>query len=274
MPTFRSPAKLNLFLHVLGKRPDGFHELASLFQAVNLFDFIEIHLAEADQFSCSDESLPLDQSNLVLKALNLFRQKSKKNFSVKIDLQKRIPTQAGLGGGSGNAATMLFALNQLTQHGASDQELSAWSQEIGSDIPFFFSHGTAYCTGRGEKVLDLPRLPETPLYLFKPPQGLSTPKVFANLNLPALEKRKPETLLQACYDSAPLYFNDLEAPAFSLLPELADLKLALLNSGFHTVQMSGTGTAFFCLGRPKDALPEHLLSSSLGYHNRAPGSWY
>ena len=148
---FLSPAKLNLFLRVLRKRSDGYHELASLFQAIDLVDALHVREVSEDRFSCSDPAL-LGPSNLVLRALKLFREKTGLQFPVEMHLEKRIPMQSGLGGGSSNAATALFALNVLAGRVATEEQLCAWSQEIGSDVPFFFSLGTAYCTGRGKST--------------------------------------------------------------------------------------------------------------------------
>lgn len=145
-----SPAKINLFFRVLKKRDDGYHEIASLYQAIDLGDTLNITLNECDELSCSDPSLQTDESNLVLKAAALFRKKTALALYIKVHLHKQIPIQAGLGGGSSNAATTLWALNKLANCPASFQDLALWSCELGSDVAFFFSKGAAYCTGRGE----------------------------------------------------------------------------------------------------------------------------
>lgn len=127
--------------------------------------------ATEDLLICSDPSLHVDSNNLVIKALNLMRIKTGINQYFKVKLDKNIPMQAGLGGGSGNAATAMFAFNKLTSFPASQRDLKEWSADIGSDITFFFSSGTAYCTGRGEIVETLPSLPEThkaTVHVFKP----------------------------------------------------------------------------------------------------------
>src|SRR5262249_13981075 len=108
MLTLLSPAKINLFLRILGKRPDGYHELASLFQAIDLADTIHFSLSDADHLTCTDPAIPVDRSNLIWKSVNLFRRKTGLNFHLKIHLEKKIPHQAGLGGGSSNAATTLW----------------------------------------------------------------------------------------------------------------------------------------------------------------------
>lgn len=272
MTLFRSPAKLNLFLSVIGKRADGYHELASLFQAIDLSDTLSFDLASEDRFTCSDPSLPLDSSNLVLKALDLFRKKSSLNFPVKIHLEKNIPSEAGLGGGSSNAATTLFALNSLANFRYSEKQLQMWSAEIGSDMAFFFSQGTAYCTGRGEVVRDLPKIELEEMTITKPRIGLSTPKVFSCLNLANLEKRDTEFFLKEFYAGKHQFFNDLEAAAFQAEPKLIDFKNSLLQSGFNDVHMTGSGTAFFCKGSGT-FFPDAFFCKSSPIH-REKNRWY
>ncbi len=240
--TLFSPAKINLFLRILGKRPDGYHELASLFQTINLGDTLTFTFSSTDQLTCTDPTLPCDGSNLVLKAVDLFRRKSGLRFSIQIDLDKKIPTQAGLGGGSSNAATTLWALNALHNFPYTDLELQSWSSEIGSDIPFFFSHGTAYCTGRGEIVRDLPPLPLMPFSLIKPALGLSTPAIYKELKLEECYAEDPEQLLASFYAGNPKYINDLEKPAFRLYSELQTIKIK------ENAFMTGSGSALIAMG--------------------------
>ncbi|GJP52162.1 hypothetical protein CLOM_g11259 [Closterium sp. NIES-68] len=163
--TLFSPSKVNVFLRITRKRPDGYHELASLFHAISLGDTLKFSFSPSnsrDALTTNAPGVPLDSSNLVIKALDLFRRKTgiQKYFWVHLD--KKVPTGAGLGGGSGNAATALWAANRMCGDVASEAELLEWSADIGSDISFFFSQGAAYCTGRGEIVEDVtPILPST-----------------------------------------------------------------------------------------------------------------
>lgn len=276
MLTLASPAKINFFLKIIRKRPDGYHELASLFQTIDLCDEISIGPAtdDNDTFSCSDPSLPHDHTNLVMKAIHLFRRKSGIKSGFNIHLNKKIPHSAGLGGGSGNAATALWACNQLTKGNFSDNQLAAWSAEIGSDIPFFFSHGTAYCTGRGEVVRDLPAMPPLLITLVKPSQGLSTPQIYSCLNAQNLLQRAPEKILSKYLAGEPEYFNDLEAPAFEIFPELAELKEKLIANGFSKVVMSGSGSSLFCLGNGIVPSDKHLSVYKHKTFNRTKGSWF
>lgn len=274
MLTLRSPAKINLFLKIVKRRSDGYHELASLFQAIDLHDTLHFSLSEKDHLTCTNPSIPTDHRNLVLKATQLFRQKTGLSTGLTVHLEKRIPHEAGLGGGSSNAATTLWALNQLHGSPVSIKELTEWSAEIGSDISFFFSEGTAYCTGRGEKLEAVATLPKSNLWIVKPQQGLSTPQVFKQLDLAQLAKHDPQTVLASFFTETPIYFNDLENPAFALMPQLQTLKSSLLDSGFHTVLMSGSGSAFFCLGNGSTHGLKDVFASHCAFVNRSKDGWY
>ena len=241
---FFSPAKINLFFRVLRKRSDGYHEIASLFQAIDLFDLIFISKDVEDSLTCSDPSLLCGHDNLVVKALHVFRKYFPFSHGVKIHLEKKIPMQSGLGGGSGNAATTLWALNELTGRRAKLHELITMGEKIGSDVPFFFSQGTAYCTGRGEHLesFDLPHPLEG--WIAKPSFGLSTPCVYRETRVEELSLQDPRDSLR----EYPRFYNDLESAAIRLEPRLQDFRSKLKQMGFETVTMTGSGTAFFCTG--------------------------
>ncbi len=272
---YSHPQKLILFLRVVSKRPDGYHHLSSIFQTISLGDILTIDLHAQDEFTCTDPSLSMNGSNLISKAISLFRYKTGCKQCFKVHLTKRIPIQAGLGGGSSNAATTLWACNQLTNTKASIADLKQWSGEIGSDIPFFFSHGTAHCTGRGEIVRDLPNLPIHSLWVVKPSKGLSTPEVYHRLNFTdSLSAKIVQEDLDSFLSGCLPYFNDLEKPALEIEPELYRLKTSLLKGGFEGVLMSGSGSAFFCLGQGVLPKHPHLTFFSAHYIHRSPSSWY
>mmetsp|Transcript_36724 Transcript_36724/g.146852 ORF Transcript_36724/g.146852 Transcript_36724/m.146852 type:complete len:304 (-) Transcript_36724:2522-3433(-) len=252
-----SPCKINLFLRILRKREDGYHELASMFQAISLHDDLSFTVlpddAEEDQLECEDPNVPLDRSNLVLKAIDVFRKRTGRTEKFRVKLNKQVPVQAGLGGGSANAATALWGVNQLCGKIATNEELADFGAEIGSDISFFFSLGTAYCTGRGEILENVSELMPTSLYIIKPKEGLSTAAVFQNLDIASIEDRDPLKLKEALEQESIYtveFVNDLEVPSFKLCPKLADIKQACEEAGFRGVLMSGSGTSFFCLGEP------------------------
>lgn len=276
MLRFFSPAKINLFLRVVSKRADGYHELSSVFQTISLGDTLHVEPQAYDELTCSDSSLTIDRSNLIWKAVDLFRRKTNFHQGLKIHLEKRIPMQAGLGGGSSNAATILWACNQLAKSHIPLQVLQEWSAEIGSDVPFFFSQGTAYCTGKGEVVQALPALEKHSLWIVKPQEGLSTPEVYRHLNFETAHQQTSvindlENFLSGKFS----YFNDLEKAAFKVKPELAYLKNYLLESGFETVLMTGSGSAFFCLGAGVISIENRFISFHAHFINRnSPSNWY
>ncbi|KAL7571125.1 hypothetical protein ACA910_014731 [Epithemia clementina (nom. ined.)] len=277
--TLFSPSKINLFLRILRKRDDGYHDLASLFQAISFGDTLELQLLQnddenndntsavtADEFTCNMPGVPIDSSNLVLRAIQLMRTKTGHTSSYfRANLIKQVPAQAGLGGGSANAATAMWGVNELLGKPATLEQMVEWSAELGSDITFFLSRGTAYCTGRGEIMEPIsPPLPSgsTKLCIVKPNIGLSTPSVFRALDYDKLSTLDADNDLlpfflqsQGRMDQVPdeYFVNDLEFPAFQCLPQLAALKQELLQiPGFDHVLMSGSGTSIFCLGQPND----------------------
>jgi ADP-L-glycero-D-manno-heptose 6-epimerase len=278
-----SPAKLNLFFRVLGRRNDGFHEIASLYQAIDLGDTLEVEKANEDEITCSDPTLPCDEKNLVVKALQLFRQRTGlASFHVRCRLEKKVPMEAGLGGGSSNAATMLYACNDLASSPASLQELATWGAELGSDVAFFFSSGSAYCTGRGEKFTDQPLLAQRILipgatWMAKPAFGVSTQRTYQACRPETFEKRDPLAVLDSFLSGSPLFFNDLEHSAFQICPALCDVKRSLQESGFPTVVMTGSGSAFICIGlsaAPKiDKINGLAMTPVLPLQRQAKG-WY
>lgn len=271
---FFSPAKLNLFFQVLKKREDGYHEIASLYQAISLGDTLAISLAFNDSFSCSDPHLQMDEKNLVIKALNLFRQKTNIPLKVRIHLEKNIPSEAGLGGGSSNAATTLWALNSLADFPVDEKTFPLWGAEFGSDISFFFSTGTAMCRGRGEIFNNHTLSEPFSAWLAKPDYGSKTPAVYGNIDYTQLTKTDPDLTLKSFSDNNPIYFNDLEETAQRLEPRLKDFKRQLQSMGFSHVVMTGSGTAYFCLG---NVTPKNLPNTTFHkIHNiqRSPGEWY
>lgn len=258
-----SPAKLNLFLRVLHKRSDGYHDLATLMQSINFCDIVTITQAEEDAFLTDHPFLAMDGSNLVLKALQLFRSKTGIDAPVRIHLEKNIPMEAGLGGGSSNAATVLWGLNRLFQTNFSDQELMHLSKEIGSDIPFFFSHGRALCRGRGEIVENIAPVHET-YTLYKYEKGASTAAIFRSC-IP-----RPETageisnLVEGHQSNKGVFVNDLQAVTEGLLPGIDVWKGHLPPD----VVMTGSGSAYFT----RKTLLDGVWNGSVMY--RKEGEWY
>lgn len=272
--TLFSPAKLNLFFRVLYKREDGFHEIASIYQAISFGDTLTVSLAEDDLLTCTHPSVPCDSSNLILKALDVYRRQTGIDFNVHIHLDKKVPMQAGLGGGSSNAATAMWAFNTLLSNQVSEKQLSEWVGTFSSDAPFFFSQGTAYCRGRGEKIHNITRMPDRKLWIAKPQEGLSTPLVYRHCRPSEFTQRDPDRFASELIAGEPCYFNDLEIPAFSLMPSLEKLKKQLLDLGFSHATMTGSGTAFFCLGPCQAPQIPGIDFYSASFVSRRNGNWY
>lgn len=290
--TLFSPCKINVFLRITGKRADGFHDLASLFHVISLGDIIKFSLSPSktkDRLSTNVPGVPLDESNLIIKALNLYRKKTGTDNYFWVHLDKKVPTGAGLGGGSSNAATALWAANQFSGCLATEKELQQWSSEIGSDIPFFFSNGAAFCTGRGEVVEDisLPIPLDIPMVLVKPPQACSTAEVYKRLRLDQTSKVDPITLLEKISKngiSQDVCINDLEPPAFEVLPSLKRLKqriIAASRGQYDAVFMSGSGSTIVGIGSPDppqfiydDDEYQDVFLSEASFITRAANQWY
>jgi 4-diphosphocytidyl-2-C-methyl-D-erythritol kinase len=266
--TLFSPAKINLFFRVLNKRPDGYHNIASLIQAIDFGDTLSLSLQEdVDSFLSNESTLAFDERNLIYKAVALFKQKTHLSFHLNIHLDKKIPMQAGLGGGSGNAATTLYALNQLLHTQLSDETLAEWGSLLGADVPCFFSSGRVFCEGIGEKLTSLSSAKES-YWIAKPLSlHLATPAVYAQCQPYPTPLASPHIEI--------LSRNDLEEAAFSLLPTLKTFKEECLALGFNKVMMTGSGTAFICMGGEvtSPTLPntQFIKAQSI---TRQAGEWY
>ncbi len=253
MARFFSPAKLNLFFRILRKREDGFHEIASLYQAIDLGDDLDVVLSDTDELTCNDSTLSCGEDNLISKAIHCFRSKTGlMDFHVRCHLTKRIPIQTGVGGGSSNAATALFACNELAGRPATQEQLSTWAAEIGSDVAFFFSSGSAYCTGRGEivKNVDYPieRVFSENIWLAKPQFGVSTPEAYKACRPAELPQRDPLLILDSFQKGEPIWFNDLESAVTSISSPFSEYLQKLQNCGFTRTLLTGSGSGVVCLG--------------------------
>ena len=179
-------AKINLVLDVIGRRPDGYHEVEMISQSVNLHDELQFVLEPTISLETNDHCLPLDDRNLVLKAARKLLAYSRIEAGARIVLDKRIPVGAGLGGGSADAAATLAGLNQLWGLNLPRVELEKIAVTLGADVPFCLRGGTVLATGIGEQLTDLPPLAALPIFLAKPPLSVSTKKIYDNLSLAAV----------------------------------------------------------------------------------------
>jgi len=275
MLTLQSPAKVNIFLRVVGKSPDGRPETVALSQAVDLCDTLHFSIDTKDILECSEVSIPSNYTNSILKAVELFRHKTRKHFRVKITLDKRIPARAGLCGSSSNAATTLWGLNQLTGNPVSTSELKSWSKELVQDAPFFFTSGTTLNRGNYEEDASLKMLPTQPLLIASPEQDLPNIAVYNRLRLDELDSRDIEQIIQEAIEGKPKYFNDLEDAAFAIFPKLALIRQRLLQSGYQHVNMTGAGPSLVCYGSGNPPLfPEDIRLFKALPISRKEGQWY
>lgn len=245
-----APAKINLLLRVLYRREDGYHELETVFQRLDLSDRLLIEEARETSMSCTDPSIPIDDRNLVIKAARAM-QRAFGAPDVRIELQKQIPSGGGLGGGSSDAAAVLRALSQWCATPPGEAELGDLALSIGSDVPFFLGAPCAYARGRGEILRAMPGRFQRPLLLLMPPRRVSTPRAFAML---AAQRSEGDRFVPLGYDrcveileqeSFSSLVNDLEPAAAEMLPSLVSLKAAVRSAGASLALMSGSGSTIF-----------------------------
>jgi 4-diphosphocytidyl-2-C-methyl-D-erythritol kinase len=249
----RVPAKINLWLEVVGKREDGYHDLSSLMLPISVFDRLAVRVRTGGQgitISCDTAEIPADDRNLAWRAADRFLTASGKRAGVAIDIEKRIPWGAGLGGGSSDAAAVLVALNSFFENAVPPGELEKLALSLGADVPFFLTSRPALATGVGEKLAFAQNSPDYPLLLIKPPVSVPTGWVYQNLKL---TKRGAHIKLSD-FEENPYQFpvlieNDLEAVTVPRCPVIAEIKRWLLGRGALTASMSGSGPTVFAVFR-------------------------
>jgi 4-diphosphocytidyl-2-C-methyl-D-erythritol kinase len=256
----QSPCKVNLLLNILGKRADGFHELETVFQPVRVFDRLTFTRAgQGIQLRCNLPSLPTDARNLVYRAGAMFLEAAKIKEGIRIELEKHIPLAAGLGGGSGNAATTLLGLNELFGAPLAPEQLHRLAASLGSDVAFFLQAKPALATGRGERIEPLepfPALSGAALLLVHPGFGISTAWAYEHLaRFPVALNGRPGraqelvSLLQTAdlATAGAAFYNSLEAPALEKYPLLALFQEFLRANGAAATLMSGSGSTTFAV---------------------------
>ncbi len=248
-------AKLNLFLEVAGKRPDGFHNLESVFLAIDLADTLSAEPRDDGRIglTCDAPGLPPEADNLVARAAEALRRRAGVEGGIQFHLEKRIPMGAGLGGGSSDAATALMLANQLWQTGLSRRELANLGAGLGSDIPFFLYGGSCLCRGRGEEIAALPPCPKPPeMGVLVGNLHSDTGAAYRGLALPGPGEAVPAERFAAAWrvgDEAAMRrhaFNRFEKTVFAAFPALGAEHSALTRAGFlERLSGSGTGKCFF-----------------------------
>ncbi len=252
--TIKARAKINLTLDVLGKRPDGYHEVEMVMQSIGLYDCLEFTpVSEGITILVEGGDLPAGEDNLVHRAASCIRTHGGIRNGIEIRLKKSIPVAAGLGGGSADAAATLAGLNTIWGLGLTLRELMLLGEQLGSDVPFCLMEGTALARGRGEKLMRLPPCPSLGLVLVKPSFGVSTAAVYQACSpgklknkpgsgdmVEAIKKRDPGVIAERLY-------NALEPVTFAMHPEVLVIKEKLLEAGALGALMSGSGPTVFGL---------------------------
>ncbi|KPK57720.1 MAG: hypothetical protein AMK73_09875 [Planctomycetes bacterium SM23_32] len=274
----RAPAKVNLCLEVLGRRPDGFHEIRTVMQAVSLFDEMDFRLMPEGrvELSCPEGDVPTGEGNLIVRAARLLQRRYAVEQGAAVTLRKRIPVGGGLGGGSADAAMALLALRELWGVEAPPGELGGLAAELGSDVPFFLHGGAALCEGRGERVTPLPVRGPMHFVLVMPGVRVSTAAVYsaagrrltgqgpASDNVVEALREGDVELLGSCLR------NDLQEAAFSLCTDLRAIWDLLVEAGRQIgargCLLSGSGSSFLVLvaGAPAAEEAAGELASRLG----------
>ena len=247
-------AKINLGLRVHGRRPDGYHEISTVFQTVTLRDTLSFQAAADGSLKlvCSDPSIPDDDSNLVLRAASALRERFGVSQGARVELEKVIPAGGGLGGGSADAAVTLAALATLWGIETDAGILAEVGARLGADVPFFLTGGTALGTGTGTEIRPLEDAPQMHLVIVAPGVHVSTAEAYGALGAPALTKVEPLANLSVSRTEADfpdslcgVWSNDFEAVVVRLYPEIGRAREGLAGAGASRVMLSGSGSSVF-----------------------------
>ena len=259
--TVKAPAKINLTLHITGKRPDGYHTLKSVMQSISLCDTVTVVLngkAGSIEISCTEPSIPCDSRNIAYKAAEVFYDETGiPNNGINIHIEKNIPSEAGLGGGSSDGAAVFYALNIIHGKPLSEDELCKISARVGADIPFCIKGGTVLCEGIGEIMTPLKPLPDCYIVIGKGTEGISTKEAYAEID------RRTESL--NCDFDVSIFDHGIEKIAshcsnafekVSPLDEVRRIKGLMIGSGALCSVMSGSGSAVYGIFRDKETAEE------------------
>jgi len=264
------PAKINLYLDIPGRRPDGYHDIVTVMQAIDLYDELLLEARGGGEITmeCDAAGLPVDWRNLCVRAAEAMRRLAAPGRGVRIALKKRIPVAAGLGGGSSDAAGVILGLNRLWEMGLAPAEFEEIAAGLGSDVPFFISGGTARCTGRGERISPLAGAPRLAYVLATPPIAVSTADVYAALDAGGEAKAPGEAgFFRALQSGDPRrvsrrLYNRLEDAPGPHRGEVDRLKALLLARGALGACMSGSGSSVF--GLAADLEDARRLARAIG----------
>lgn len=255
----KANAKINLSLNVIKRRDDGYHELAMIMMPIQLFDTIIIKESTKEHFTCNDETLKLDESNTLIKTVRLMKKTFNYKNNFHIQLIKKIPSMAGLAGGSADAAALMKAINKSLHLQLSKTQLAELGLQIGADVPFCIMNTTALVSGIGEIVQPFENQCHFHLLLVKPHEGVSTKAAFAQLDLTRCAHPDTQTIYEAMkvgdYQTFIKHLdNSLEYSAAILVDQILYLKSMLLDMGFDTAKMSGSGSCVFAVTKDENLL--------------------
>ena len=245
---YKAPAKINTCLHVLGKRADGYHELAMLMQPISLYDEISILVDSGSgiEVICPGVEMPAGADNITALAAKALLNEANLSYRIEIRVEKNIPVAAGLGGGSSDAATVLMGLNEMLDLGFSREKLMAIGVTLGADVPFFMIGGPAWATGIGDRLEEVGSMPDLWYVLVNPGVAVSTAWVYGNLMLTSPgDADKLRKFPRTAEDFVRLLHNDLEPVTMRRYPVVGEIKQRLLESGAIGSLMSGSGPTVF-----------------------------
>lgn len=254
----RAHAKINLYLDVVGKREDGYHNLETIFHSIGLHDDVIIRKQDTKDITvhCEHPAVPSDTRNLAYRAAQHLNDVVGGIGGIAIDIQKRIPVAAGLAGGSADAAAVLHGVNELFELGFTQETLMLFGAQLGADVPFCLHGGAAFGQGIGDQLTPLPALPDLPLLLLNPGIEIPTAAVFKNLNFSLTKRKKKDIIIRTYIEKGDVLgigknlYNLLEMPVFSQYPEIAVLKTELsTQAGCYGALMSGSGATLFAMMR-------------------------
>lgn len=283
--TLPSYAKINLGLHITGKKPDGYHELATIFQQVSLHDLLTFELLQTKaidiKVNVSELADPIDnENNLVYKAAKLFLKETKKSLAASIKLEKKIPIGAGLGGGSSNAAVTLLGLNYALGAPLSIKTLQKLATQLGADVSFFLYGGIAYATGIGDRLELLQNKFRFTILLLCPNLSISTKWAYSNFRFDASANNRDHALNDHIKNTTPFFwrdklFNDFEKSVFSEYPLLENLKQSLYASGAEYASLSGSGSTLYGIFTDRETAKDACADfrSPLQYFMVEPTYW-
>ncbi|MBF0216163.1 MAG: 4-(cytidine 5'-diphospho)-2-C-methyl-D-erythritol kinase [Candidatus Omnitrophica bacterium] len=259
---FKAPAKVNLYLKVLAKRPDGYHDIETVFEKISLFDIVSVEAtSKKTVITSNDPNIPVDNSSIMMRAASLFRDRAGNGKNFKVHLEKNIPVSAGLGGGSSDTATLLKAMNELSGSPLDTNTLNEMGGSLGADIPFFLhNHSFAYGTGKGDIISGMESMVKIWHVLINPPISVSTKEVYSLVNPLGLTNHNGVGRMfgdflsgRDTWDIAKNLHNDLQHITLGIFPVLGETLRELMTQGAQGAIMSGSGPTVFGIFEEKEA---------------------